>query len=350
MTEFLAQYGIFLAKTVTIIVLIFLGLIILSSILNSLKQRKQEEELIVEKINDKIDDLRKTIEYEVLSKEEIKAIEKKEKKEEKQKRKEAKQKIQENQEPESRMFVVRFDGDIEASDVENLRECITAILSFANENDEVLVILESAGGMVHSYGLAASQLMRLKSRNIKLTVAVDLVAASGGYMMACVANKIIAAPFAVIGSIGVLAQLPNFNKLLEKHNVEIEHHTAGEYKTTLTMLGKNTNKERQKFQEELDETHVLFKEFVKTNREVVDIDKIATGEHWYGQQAIEKNLIDEIKTSDDFLLEASEDMDIYELYIECNESLSDKITNFMHGLTYKTLKKLLSTEQKFNKI
>ena len=109
-----------------------------------------------------------------------------------------------------------------------------------------------------AYGLAASQMQRIRDKKLKLTVCVDKVAASGGYMMAVVADKIIAAPFAVLGSIGVLAQVPNFHRLLKKHDVDFEMLTAGKYKRTLTMFGENTDKGREKFQEDIEDTHVLF--------------------------------------------------------------------------------------------
>ena len=232
-----------------------------------------------------------------------------------------------------------FKGDIKASDVSSLREEISAILTFASKNDEIFVTLESAGGTVHGYGLAASQLKRIRDKNIKLIVAVDKVAASGGYMMACVADKIIAAPFAIIGSIGVLAQIPNFYRLLKKHNVDFEQVTVGQYKRTLTLFGENTDEDREKVQEELEETHQLFKDFIKEYRDDVDIDKIATGEHWYGKQAIELKLVDELKTSDDYLSEAVQNADIYEIDYIRKKPLSEKIISFgaklLDSITYR---------------
>ena len=235
------------------------------------------------------------------------------------------------------MFVIKFEGDLHASEVDELRESITAALTIAQEGDEILVILESCGGVVQNYGLGASQLQK-----INLTVAVDLVAASGGYMMASVADKIIAAPFAVIGSVGVLAQIPNFNKLLEKHDVDIEQHTAGEYKTTLTMLGKNTDKARAKFKEELEDTHTLFKNFVSSNRSVVEIDKIATGEYWYGTQALDLKLIDKVSTSDSYILDNLENKDIYQISHEYPESFKDKLSSVLEGGVHKAIKSILN--------
>ena len=225
------------------------------------------------------------------------------------------------------MFVLNFDGDIRASAVENLREEISAIVQVARPADEVLLRLESSGGMVHTYGLAASQLKRLRSAGVRLTASVDEVAASGGYMMACVAEKIIAAPFAVIGSIGVVAQIPNFNRLLKEHNVDFELHTAGEYKRTLTLFGENTAAAREKFREELEDTHALFKTFVNDNRPQLDIAQVATGEHWYGTRAIERRLIDTIQTSDDYLLAVSKDKDIYEVKYKRRQAFPERLAH-----------------------
>src|SRR5712671_1615210 len=227
----------------------------------------------------------------------------------------------------SRVFVLDFDGDIRASAVEHLREEISAVVQVARPEDEVLLRLESRGGMVHTYGLAASQLRRLKSAGIRLTASVDEVAASGGYMMACVANHIIAAPFAIIGSIGVVGQLPNFNRFLKEHNVDFELHTAGQYKRTLTLFGENTDAARGKFQEELEDTHKLFKEFVKTNRPKLDLEMVASGEHWYGTRALERKLIDIIQTSDDYLLAASKDRDIFEVHYKRRRPLQERLAS-----------------------
>ena len=225
----------------------------------------------------------------------------------------------------SKVYVLNFDGNISASAVGHLREEITAVLTQATPNDEVLLKLESSGGMVHSYGLASSQLDRLRKKNVPLTVCVDKVAASGGYMMACVADKILAAPFAIIGSIGVVAQMPNFNKVLKKHDVEFELLTAGEHKRTLTMFGENTDKGREKFIEELEETHQLFKEYVSTRRPQLDIDKIATGEIWYGSRAKDIALIDDIQTSDEYLVSRIENADVFEVAYVFKKKLHQRL-------------------------
>ena len=188
-----------------------------------------------------------------------------------------------------------------------MREEVSAVLDVAKDDDEVIVCLENHGGVVHEHGLAASQLARIRDRDIPLTVCVDKVAASGGYLMACVASKIYVAPFAILGSIGVLAQIPNFNRLLDSHGVDFEQVTAGKYKRTVTMFGENTDEDRAKLKEELEDVHALFKAAVSKYRPDLDLDKVATGEHWYGTTALELGLADEIKTSDEFLIERAAD-------------------------------------------
>ncbi|OBA10265.1 protease SohB [Acinetobacter calcoaceticus] len=225
-----------------------------------------------------------------------------------------------------KIFVLDFKGDIQASAVENLREEITLILATAKAGrDRIIVRLESPGGMVHGYGLAAAQLVRLRDAGFHLTICVDKVAASGGYMMACIANEIIAAPFAIVGSIGVVAQVPNFNRLLKEHNVDFELYTAGQYKRTVTMFGENTPEGKAKFEEELQQTHVLFKHFVEKYRPQLNVDKVATGEHWYGEDALDLNLVDKLQTSDEYLLALLPQHDVYVINTRKKATLGEKL-------------------------
>ncbi|WP_342371278.1 protease SohB [Acinetobacter sp. D009] len=225
-----------------------------------------------------------------------------------------------------KIFVLDFKGDIQASAVENLREEITLILATAKAGrDRIVVRLESPGGMVHGYGLAAAQLVRLRDAGFHVTICVDKVAASGGYMMACIANEIIAAPFAIVGSIGVVAQVPNFNRLLKEHNVDFELYTAGQYKRTVTMFGENTPEGKAKFEEELQQTHVLFKHFVEKYRPQLNVDKVATGEHWYGKDALDLNLVDKLQTSDEYLLALLPQHDVYVINTRKKATLGEKL-------------------------
>lgn len=316
MIEALIEYGLFFAKTATLLIALVIAL---TAIISLGRRDKTAERLLVKNMNEKYDTMRELLEYEVLDKKSLKKISKAHKKEIKAKKKEATEKIK------HRVFVLNFKGDIRATAVESLREEITALLTIANQDDEVLLRLENPGGTVHEHGLAASQLLRLRQRDIPLVVAVDKVAASGGYLMASTANKIIAAPFAIIGSIGVLAQIPNFHRVLEKHGVDFEQITAGKYKRTITMFGKNTDEDRKKLKQDLEGIHDLFKSSVTAHREELDIEQVATGEHWYGQQALELKLIDELMTSDDYLLEKSKDSNIFEIQYKLKPKLGKRL-------------------------
>ena len=319
------QYGLFLAKAITFVITIVAILIAIIALTSKQKAKKGELELT--DLSEQIKETKKSISEQLLTSAQLKAKIKQDKKAQKEKHKQDKADAKNNitVEPDSQLYVIDFKGSIDAKEVSSLREEITAIISVATEKDEVFVRLESGGGMVHGYGLAASQLQRVKDKNIPLTISVDKVAASGGYMMACVADKIIAAPFSIIGSIGVIAQIPNFNKVLKKHDVEFEQLTAGQYKRTLTMFGENDDLGRAKFKQELEETHQLFKQFVGDHRPELDIEKIATGEHWYGSQAFDLQLVDKIQTSDDYLLAQIEDKHIVQVRYQKSKKLAEKI-------------------------
>lgn len=310
--EFLTEYGLFLAKSLTVV----LAILLIVGFLYALGQRQrtdQEGHIEVRGLNDRYNAFRDAMRRAVLSHDEHKREVKAEKKTAKREGKSRGKRGEQGAGGKPRLYVLGFDGDIRASATDDLREEISAVLGVARDGDEVLLRLESSGGMVHGYGLAASQLRRIRDAGIPLTVAVDKVAASGGYMMACVADRILAAPFAVIGSIGVLAQLPNFHRLLRKANVDFEQLTAGEYKRTLTLFGENTEEDRAKMQEDIDDTHLLFKDFVARHRRQVDIGEVATGEIWYGQRAIERGLVDELRTSDSFIQTCLGERDVFEV-------------------------------------
>ncbi|MEZ9595793.1 protease SohB [Shewanella sp. 10N.261.52.F9] len=320
--EFLYEYGLFLAKAVTIVVAILAVVIVVLA--STIKHKTDKGELKLTNLSDNLKSLKHDLKEELLSKKAFKAYEKQLKADEKAKEKEQKDKVEE---AEPKVFVVDFKGSIDAGEVASLREEISAILAIAEKGDEVIVNVESGGGMVHGYGLASSQLDRLRQAEIPLSICVDKVAASGGYMMACVANKIYSAPFAIVGSIGVVAQVPNFNRLLKKHDIDYEQHTAGDFKRTLTIFGENTDEGREKFQKELEETHVLFKEFIAKYRPELDLEKVATGEHWYGQQAIELGLVDEISTSDDVIMKLANERTVIKVSYQLKKKLSDKIAH-----------------------
>lgn len=324
--EFLADYGAFLLKTATIVVAILLIVAGVASV-SARQKARSEGDLSIRKLNDELEDYRHALEDSILDKHELKALNKAREKEAKADDKTAKKKAASEAESteRKRVYVIDFDGDIRASDVEFLRQEISAILTKATVADEVVIRLESGGGMVHSYGLASSQLQRIRDKNIPLTICVDKVAASGGYMMACLANNLVAAPFALVGSIGVMAQVPNFSKILKKHDVDYELFTAGEFKRTVTMFGHTTSKAREKFQSDLEETHDLFKQHIHQYREELDIDGVANGDVWYGQQALALGLVDQVSTSDEYLVTACETADVYSIRYELKKSLQEKL-------------------------
>ena len=332
------EYGLFLAKIATVVV----ALVIVISLISNVAQRKKHQrgELRVTRLNEQYKTMQEEIAVALLDTHQQKQWHKEQKKKEKQEAKAAKARAKRGESAPSgkaTLYVLDFKGSMDAHEVASLREEITAVLAVAKPQDEVLLRLESPGGVVHGYGLASSQLQRLRDRNIPLTVAVDKVAASGGYMMACVANRIVAAPFAIVGSIGVVAQVPNFNRLLKRNDIDIELHTAGQYKRTLTLFGENTEEAREKFREDLNETHQLFKQFVQTMRPSLDINEVATGEHWYGLQAQEKGLVDEIRTSDDLILQQMPQKEVVSVRYTRRKKLMDKFT----GSAARSLDRLL---------
>lgn len=306
------EYGIFFLKIVTLLIAVLL-LLVLST---KMKSKQTDSQVTLTDLSEKLLDQQDHFEKELLDKKAYKQL---------QEEREQENLDQETDKPIKRLFVLDFDGDIQAKEVDNLREEITAILTLASQGDEVLVRLESPGGLVYGYGLGASQLLRLKDKQIPLTISVDKVAASGGYLMAAVADRIVAAPFALVGSIGVVAEIPNIHRLLKKHEIDVDVMTAGKYKRTLTFMGENTAEGRDKFQEELNEVHHLFKDFVQENRPILDIEQVSTGETWYGTSAKKVHLVDEIATSDDLILNQIHERQVLLVKFEEKKSLINRI-------------------------
>ena len=317
--ELLSNYGLFLIKTLTVLISI---LLIISFIVNS-KKSDRSGSIEIKNVNKELDSIEENIKKNILTKSDFKKFMKAKKKS--------------NKKLEKRLFVIDFKGNIRASEIVSLRREVSGVILSCKKGDEVLLRLENSGGTVHEHGLAASQLKRIKDKKIPLTICVDKVAASGGYMMACVANKIIASPFAIIGSIGVLAQVPNFNKLLKDKGINFEQHTAGNYKRTVTMFGENTDKDREKLNEQLEEIHVLFKNFITSQRKNIDIEKVATGEYWYGENALSLNLIDEVMTSDEYILAMREKFEITHIKYKPIKTFSDKISKISSSFTNKAI-------------
>jgi len=319
MMDFFLDFALFFLKSLTIVAAI---VAVLLSIISASKGDGSQHGLKIEKLNDKYREMADRVRQSIMSKKEWGDYEKAQKKALKKALKKAEKA---GHEEDKRVYVIDFKGDMRASAVESLREEVTALVAVATPEDEIVVCLENAGGVVHDHGLGASQLERIKSHNIPLTVIVDKVAASGGYLMASIADRIVAAPFAIVGSIGVLAQIPNFNRFLEERGIDFEQVTAGKYKRTLTMFGKNTEADREKTREDLEEVHTLFKNAVVEHRPDLDIEGVATGEYWYGSRAKELGLVDELGSSDDYLMRLADDAQIYAVTYKGHEGMIQKL-------------------------
>ncbi|MDN5850589.1 MAG: protease SohB [Nitrococcus sp.] len=315
--EFLHDYGLFLAKTVTMVIalLIVIGAVAAATVRSRGRPR---ERLELRRLNERYRDMAERIENELTPQRASWRL--------KRRRRAARQGERKAAGDRTRLFILDFHGDLRASATESLREEISAVLTAARPGDRVLLRLESAGGLVHNYGLAASQLARLREHRIHLSVSIDRVAASGGYLMASVADHLVAAPFAIVGSIGVVAQVPNFHRVLKKHEVDFELHTAGEFKRTLTLFGENTDAARSKFREELDAVHQLFKNHIARYRSGLNVDEVATGEYWLGARARELGLVDELGTSDDFLLARIETTELIALRFRRREPMTRRLS------------------------
>ena len=323
MLEIFLEYGLFLLKVITVLI----SVIVLISLVAASKKSNTSEGLEIENLNEKYKGLSDSLNKAVMEKDEWKKKQKSEKAIAKKNKKKKTRK--------PKAYILDFIGDIKASAVPSLREEVTAILDIAKRNDQIVLRLDNHGGVVHEHGLAASQLARIRQKKIHLTVVVDKVAASGGYLMASVANKIYAAPFAILGSIGVIAQLPNFNRLLDNYGVDFEQITAGQYKRNVTMFGKNTDEDREKLKDQLEEIHELFKSSVNEYRPQLDLERVATGEHWYGSKALELGLIDEIKTSDELLIEMAKKYEIFSVKLKIKKPLKKRLLSNIDSLLEK---------------
>lgn len=336
MGEFFFSYGLFFAKLLTVVAALAVLIVIAASV-GGRSRSGERGSIEVTRLNEALEQSREAMHACVLDPADHKASIKKRSKQEKaaaKARKVAAKKAAKkrgdgttvvDEKRRRRLYLIDFEGDIRASQVSALRREITAVLSLADTFDEVVVRVESGGGTVHGYGLAASQLQRIRDKNVSLTVCVDKVAASGGYLMACVADKIRAAPFALVGSIGVMAQIPNVHRLLKRHEIDVELMTAGEYKRTLTVMGENTDKGREKFRAELEEIHSQFKNFISRFRPQTNIAEVATGEVWSGEAALARKLVDELGTSDEYIVDACEQADVFRVKYEERKSLPEKL-------------------------
>lgn len=326
--ELLADYGLFLLQTVTIVLAVIAVIVVSSKISGGGDEQKGA--IKITDLSKKFADQSKyvkTVLDDALAQEKLSLIDRIKKRLNK-----SSQTTSETPSKKEKIaIVIEFKGDMKASQVANLRQEVTAILAMERKPDQVVIKLTSPGGLVHTYGLASSQLSRLREAQIPVSACVDTVAASGGYMMAVCAERIIAAPFAVLGSIGVVAQIPNIHRFLKNRDVDVELHTAGANKRTLTMLGENTPEGRRKFREDLEQTHLLFKAWIAERRPNLDLDAVADGSIFYGTDALTKGLCDEIATSDDVLLGLSTDHHLFALKWVEKKSLAARLSRDASG-------------------
>ena len=310
-----SQYALFLAQTVTVVLAVVA--VVAAAVALSRRKTKHLGEIQVTDVNRRLEAAGDRIRAAQLPKKLHKLLQKQRKLEHKARLKKT--------EAGPRIYLLDFKGDLRASAITALREEISAILEVAKPGDEVLLRLESGGGLVNRYGLAAAQLLRLRDAQLPLTVMVDSVAASGGYLMAAAADRIVASPFALIGSIGVIAQVPNFHRWLQAKNIDWEQFTAGTFKRTVTLFGENTEAGRAKLREELEEIHGLFRAFVQGRRAELDLDKVATGEAWLGSKALELGLVDELATSDEIIRRACERGRVLQVSFQRRLSLTERV-------------------------
>ena len=315
MTSLLAQYGLFLAKIATVVVAVLIVVAGIAALAR--RKRKEAGHIEVTDINRQLEDAGDSIEAVRLPAKLRRALHKRRKAQHR-----AEQKAPQEQ---PCTYLLDFKGDLRASHLDALREEISAVLQVARSGDAALVRVESGGGMVNRYGLAAAQLLRLRDAKLPLTVMVDNVAASGGYLMAAVADRIVASPFALVGSIGVVAQLPNFHRWLKERNIDWEQFTAGKYKRTVTIFGENTEEGRAKLREELEDIHVQFRDFVKERRAKLDMEQVGTGEVWLGSKALELGLVDELATSDEVVRAACQRGRVLQVHYRTKRSLPERL-------------------------
>ena len=315
LSSFFAEYGLFIVQLLTAAFLF--AAIVLVIVIVSRRSSEETGSIRVTKLNERFEHMRDAVENVLLDKKQLKQNRKTRRQEQK--------KLKSSDERRERIYVIDFKGDLRASATASLRQEVGAILAVAEAGETVLVRLENAGGAVHEHGLAASQLLRFRKKNLNLVVAVDKVAASGGYLMASVANQILAAPFAIVGSIGVLMQLPNFHRWLESKGIDYEQVTAGQFKRTLTVFGENTDEDRAKVRAELEEVHAIFKSQILEHRPQIDIERVATGEYWYGVQALELGLVDVLRTSDEYLSERLDTVDLYRFEYKRRKSYPERM-------------------------
>ncbi len=282
--------------------------------------RRGGREIEVHSLNERYDQMRDELDAEILDRKERRSLAKS-------RAKARKREAARAATPTARrVYVLGFKGDLVASAVKRLAREVDAVLTVARPStDEVVLRLQSSGGTVTGYGLAAAEVSRLRDRKIKVTVSVDQVAASGGYMMACAADKIVAAPFALVGSIGVVAQAPNLHRLLKKNDIDYEELTAGEFKRSISVLGEITPAGRAHFLGKIEDIHTAFKSFVAERRPAADLARVANGDVWLASEAVSLGLVDALSTGDDLIFRLKDEARLFEVATAARKTLLQQL-------------------------
>lgn len=159
----------------------------------------------------------------------------------------------------------------------------------------VVLRINSPGGLIAPAQEVYQAIERLGQKK-PVVASMSTIAASGGYYVACAAESIIANPGSLTGSIGVKAQVPNFQELMRKLGVEQETIVSGDLKDAGSPTKEMTPKEREYFQEIVDELSGQFIQVVAQSRdlELQEVQELADGRAFTGTQALDEGLVDEL--------------------------------------------------------
>ena len=193
-----------------------------------------------------------------------------------------------------RVQVVDLQGEIVDS-----RDVIAQLKRYEDSSNvrAILLNIDSPGGGVAVSQELYTEVKRLREKKDKTIVAyMSSTGASGAYYVACGANKIIANPGTVVGSIGVIAEWINYGDLMQWAKLKEVVFKTGEFKDTGSAVRPLTDREKTYFQALIDDMYVQFVEAVAKGRnmEIQDVRSIADGRVFTGRDAKERKLIDEI--------------------------------------------------------
>ncbi len=234
--------------------------------------------------------------------------------------------------PPPRLAVLRFQGlrDLNASGDQRLSEAIDEVLVNRDHFEEAVVIIDSPGGTTHGYGHAYALLERLSASGLKVTACIDRIGASGGYLMALPADRILAGPFAIVGSVGVVAGIPNVKRLLEEKGVSYRLFVAGDKKRVVHFADDDGPEVREYMDEKLAGIHTQFLQAVEKHRgDRVKLDEVRSGDHWSAEESVEKGLglVDELQTSAEYLLERNREVAL--VMIERRVDITERFAGYL---------------------